>query len=71
MGPRPASEPIGAWIERAVGERDLRELLGTAHTADDIPDPLGRPISVYRQLIDELDEVLGRAARSIWAAPAQ
>jgi protein-tyrosine phosphatase len=69
-GPRPASEPISVWVQRAVGDRDLRELLGTPQGADDIPDPIGHPISAYRKLVDELDEVLGRTARSIWTPPA-
>jgi hypothetical protein len=71
IGPRSSTEGVATWIERAIGDRDLRQLLGTAPSPDDVTDPIGQPIAAYRRLIDELDDMVRDIARALWPPPAK
>ena len=55
-GPRSPGEPLGAWLARAAGDRDRRELLGS-NPADDVADPAGGPLPGYQATASLLDEL--------------
>lgn len=53
VGPRRDFEPVSTWVERAAAARPHRQPLGRA--MDEIADPAGEPIDVYRRTAAELD----------------
>jgi len=60
VGPRPGPEPVATWVERAAAARPLHQPLGRA--MDEIADPAGQPIDVYRRTAQELDARLTEIA---------
>lgn len=59
VGPRsPTTDPVG-WLGELHAERRLSEHLGDS-ALDDIADPVGRPVRVFRKTAGELDDLLAR-----------
>jgi protein-tyrosine phosphatase len=60
IGPRGESEPVVTWAGRAAEARPTSRPLGRA--MDEIADPVGEPIDVYRRTAAELDARLTEIA---------
>jgi protein-tyrosine phosphatase len=60
IGPRGESEPVATWAGRAAEGRPTSRPLGRA--MDEIADPVGEPIDVYRRTAAELDARLTEIA---------
>jgi protein-tyrosine phosphatase len=60
VGPRDASEPLARWAERAANARPPNRPLGRA--VDEIADPVGEPVDVYRKTAAILDQRLSEIA---------
>ena len=67
VGPRNASEPLARWAERAANARPPKRPLGRA--VDEIADPVGEPIEVYRRTAAELDDRLTEIAALLAGVP--
>ena len=67
IGARRESEPVSVWVERAAAARPLRQPLGRA--MDEIADPAGQPIDVYRSTAAELDQRLTEIAALLAGVP--
>jgi protein-tyrosine phosphatase len=67
VGPRHDAEPVSTWVERAADARPLRMPLGRA--TDEIADPAGEPIDVYRRTAAELDARLTEIAALLAGVP--
>jgi protein-tyrosine phosphatase len=67
VGPRRETEPLSTWIERAAAARPTRLPLGRA--MDEIDDPAGQPIDVYRRTAAELDARLTEIAGLLAGVP--
>ena len=67
VGPRRGSEPVSTWVERAAAARPLRQPLGRA--MDEIADPAGQPLDVYRRTAAELDARLTEIAALLAGVP--
>ncbi|HMF84080.1 MAG TPA: hypothetical protein VKI01_12465 [Acidimicrobiia bacterium] len=67
VGPRSESEAVSTWVARAAAVRPLRRPLGRA--MDEISDPAGQPIDVYRRTADELDARLTEIAGLLAGVP--
>jgi protein-tyrosine phosphatase len=67
VGPRGATEPPALWAERAATARPDSRPLGRAE--DEIADPAGEPIDVYRQTAVELDGRLTEIAALLAGVP--
>lgn len=55
--PRPRRAAVGPWLDAVAADRPRAELLG-ASVADDVADPIGRPIEEWRAMSAELDSAL-------------
>ncbi len=60
-GPRRDGEPVRDWVRRVAAARSHRPVHGRA--GDEVGDPLGEPIEVYRATAARLDAELGQVAR--------
>jgi protein-tyrosine phosphatase len=58
-------ERFGDWLSRLASERDADELLGSSPD-DDVADPIGQPLSVFRRTLTELDDLADRLVRVAW-----
>jgi protein-tyrosine phosphatase len=67
VGPRNASEPLARWTERAANARPPNRPLGRA--VDEIADPVGEPIEVYRRTAAVLDDRLTEIAALLAGVP--
>jgi protein-tyrosine phosphatase len=67
VGPRDASEPLARWAERAANARPQNRPLGRA--VDEIADPVGEPIDVYRRTAEVLDRRLSEIADLLGGVP--
>jgi low molecular weight protein-tyrosine phosphatase len=67
IGPRASSEPVAQWAERAAAARPHRHPLGRA--VDEIADPVGEPIEVYRRTAAQLDDRLTEIASLLAGVP--
>ena len=67
IGPRGASEPTSSWAERAAAARPPRRPLGRA--VDQIQDPAGQPIDIYRRTAAVLDDRLSEIAALLAGVP--
>ncbi len=65
VGPRPADQELGPWVEATHGDR-TRQALGRRATGADIADPYGGPLAGYRATAVELDELTGQLAALLW-----
>jgi protein-tyrosine phosphatase len=61
VGPRPPGISIETWLAEAAEGRTRRDLLG-ASDADDIADPIGRPLAVMEATADLLRDLCERLA---------
>jgi hypothetical protein len=60
VGPRADGEPAAAWLARVVVARPDARPWGRA--VDEVRDPVGEPIHVYRATADRLDRDLTTVA---------
>jgi len=67
VGARRDAEPVSTWVERAAAARPHRLPLGRA--MDEIADPAGQPIDVYRRTAAELDDRLTEIAGLLAGKP--
>jgi protein-tyrosine phosphatase len=67
VGPRAATELVALWAEQAAAARPLRRPLGRA--VDEIADPAGESIDVYRRTAAELDARLSEIAALLAGVP--
>jgi protein-tyrosine phosphatase len=67
VGPRDTSEPLARWAERAANARPSNRPLGRA--VDEIADPVGEPIEVYRHTAAVLDDRLTEIAALLAGVP--
>ena len=67
IGPRRDAESVTSWAERVAAARPQRRPLGRA--VDEIWDPAGEPIEVYRQTATELDDRLTEIAALLAGVP--
>jgi protein-tyrosine phosphatase len=65
IGPRGPEEPLRDWLARAAAGRRTPDLLGSA-AEDDVPDPIGRPVSRYRAVADEIAAASERLVDLAW-----
>jgi len=59
-GPRDPGEPLAEWVARVAATRPDDRPLGRA--VDEVPDPVGEPIDVYRATVARLDRDLTTVA---------
>lgn len=62
-GPRRAHESVGEWAARVSRRRADPRVPG--HPQDEVPDPAGEPVEVYRATAERLAGELARVARLI------
>lgn len=60
VGPRRPEEPLRHWLRRVSASREPGRPVG--HPQDEIDDPVGQPVDVYRTTAARLDEALGTVA---------
>lgn len=60
VGPRGPGEPVAAWVGRVAAARPSDRPLGRA--VDEVADPVGEPIDVYRTTVARLDRDLSTVA---------
>lgn len=60
-GPRPPEQSMDEWLARVAGGRKTADLLG-ADPADDVADPIGRPVHEFETTADELADLSRRLA---------
>ncbi|MEA2703014.1 MAG: protein-tyrosine phosphatase [Actinomycetota bacterium] len=66
IGPRHANEDVASYLARVHAGRTSRDLLGSS-PADDVADPIGLPRAAYEQMVGELQHLLDRLVRLLWA----
>lgn len=57
IGPRRPDEPVADWIARAGAGRRPTDLLAS-DPADEVADPIGRPLRDYERTARELEELV-------------
>jgi protein-tyrosine-phosphatase len=57
VGPLPPGEPVADWCAGLAEGRTQVQVLGDT-PLDDIPDPIGRPLRVFKRTAAELDDLL-------------
>jgi len=57
--------PLDAWLATLSADREVEDLLGS-DPADDVGDPIGGPISAFRDTADELEALIARIVRAAW-----
>lgn len=65
IGHRAPGEDVPAWLARAGLGRRRADILG-ASPADDVADPIGRPIEDYERTAAELDDLICRLVDLLW-----
>lgn len=60
--------PLGEWLAAVGAGRASRELVSA--TGLDVADPYGRSDRAFRRCADELDELCGELAASLWGGGA-
>jgi protein-tyrosine phosphatase len=60
------AETFSDWLWALASERSPEELLGTS-PADDVDDPIGQPLSVFRKTLTELDDLADRLVHVAFA----
>ncbi len=63
-GPR-RDGTFDAWLGATGAGRRTVELLGE-DPADDVADPIGRPLPFYERTADELSELVDRVVEAVW-----
>ncbi len=69
VGPRRPAETVEAWLARVADGRRPADHLG-ASPADDVADPIGRPIEHYERTAGELDALVEQLSDLLWPVPA-
>jgi protein-tyrosine phosphatase len=69
LGPRRADQGFRSWIDLAHGDRTRQSLVDRSR-ADDVEDPIGRPLAEYRATAAELDVLVSRLATLLWPEEA-
>lgn len=67
VGPRRGGEPVDAWLSRVAARRGDPRVPGHPH--DEVPDPAGEPIAVYRATAERLARDLARVADLLAGTP--
>jgi len=62
VGPRPAGQPLDAWLAVVGDGRERTDLVGRS-PEDDVADPLGGDLAAYRATAAELADLVQRLAR--------
>jgi protein-tyrosine phosphatase len=65
VGARKDGEALGEWLARVGEGRLLTHHLGDS-TTDDVADPVGRPMRVYKKTAKELDGLVARFVELAW-----
>ena len=68
-GPRPGDEPLDAWLARLHEGRTPADLWGESPD-DDVDDPIGQRVDVYRRTAAEIDALVLRMVDAVWGDPA-
>lgn len=68
-GARRPGESLNEWAERLTEDRSVQSLLGVAD-ADDVADPIGRPLRAYRTTADEIEDLIDRMIAVAWPQAA-
>lgn len=63
IGPRRPEEPVRSWTARVAATRPHDRVVGRGD--DEVPDPVGEPLEVYRATAARLDRELAVVARLI------
>jgi protein-tyrosine phosphatase len=67
-GTRHTGEPVSQWLARLNVGRTTADLMGH-DPADDIADPVGRPMSVFEDTADELEGLLRELVDQLAGGP--
>ena len=67
VGARADDQPLEEWLEKVNAGRTRADLLGSS-ADDDVADPIGQSQSVYDKTADELDALIERLVRLVWAS---
>jgi protein-tyrosine phosphatase len=65
VGGRQPGQPLSDWLEAAGSDRTPTMHLGDS-LEDDIEDPVGQPIRVFRTTATELNSLLGQMVDLVW-----
>jgi protein-tyrosine phosphatase len=65
-GPRLSDEPLADWLARVGQGRRVADLTGSS-PADDVEDPYGGPRGDYDRMAAELDRLIDRLVRLVFA----
>lgn len=65
VGGRAPDETLSGWLERLGEARAIQHHLGDS-PEDDVADPVGQPLRVFRRTADEIEELLGRFTAAAW-----
>ena len=65
IGPRRADEDLASY--RTGPRRSHVEGLDGHSSADDVADPIGLPRGAYQHMVTELQDLLDRLVRLLWA----
>ena len=68
IGARLGGEPLSDWLARAAAGRSPRDALGSS-SEDDIRDPYGRGMGVYRRVAGEIGQLVSTLADLAWPVP--
>jgi protein-tyrosine phosphatase len=64
-GPRRPGDSLDDYIARLGAGRNPADLLGRSRD-DDVSDPIGRPVEVYRKTAAQLDDLVSRLVAHLW-----
>jgi protein-tyrosine phosphatase len=67
VGPRACDEPVPTWLRRVAALREPG--LPVGHPQDEIDDPVGQPVEMYRHTATRLDDALDTIARLLVGGP--
>jgi protein-tyrosine phosphatase len=67
VGPRQHDEPVRHWLSRIAALREPGRPVG--HPQDEIDDPVGQPVDMYRATATRLDESLVAIAQLVAGSP--
>jgi protein-tyrosine phosphatase len=65
VGARPASSSLVCWTHEVHGDRQHRDLLGSA-AHDDVADPIGGPQEGYARMVAEVQALVAQLMRLAW-----
>jgi hypothetical protein len=65
LGPRRPEQTFDEWLELVGGGRTPSMHLGDS-PLDDVADPVGQPIRVFRTTATELNALLGQMVDLVW-----